>query len=537
MNGTRLSIAALAVSAVLTGCASVGEVTDYDRDVVKKTQAMQQGPSVAPFVNQTGFGPALRCMDRMFVTYGVRDLSVLVEDVPDETKKVSAGGKDMIISAVSEMTRRSRAIRLIAFSAKDATLRLTQGFEASGRLSRAKEDISYMIRGSISQFDDSMVKKQGDAGLTLGPVSGGVARQGSASILGLDLNVIRLADLALVPGVTSKNSVIVTQTGSGADGAIGYKKFGLNFNFVLSRTEGKAQALRTLAELASIELLGRLVKVPYWQCIGGDPKNPEVAGEILDWWEAMAAEPQTLVRYLQLQMGTRGLYEGPVNGVVDPSLLRAISIYQRAMGMSASAELDVEFFKRYLAADHEAIEKIAAKIAAAEPPAAPPPSAPAPATKSSRTEPAPAPKRTEPPKAQAVVAPRVVVDSLRGRDASYRPGEAYEIAVTVDADAHLYCYLIDENRRLNAFFPNPSVRSSRVPAGSRIVFPGSAPFRFVANGRGVPETIACYAATRSLGQSPLAAIRTVRDTEFLTREFKRLAGPQTGVGTYDVKIK
>lgn len=520
MNASRLSIAAVTVSAVLGGCASVGQVTDYDGDVVAKTQQMQKGPSVTPFANQTGFAKALRCMDRTFVTFGIRDLPVLVEDLPDETKKVAAGGKDMIISAVSEMTRRSRAIRLIAFSAKDATLRLTQGFEANGRISRVQAGISYMIRGSISQFDDAMVKKQGDAGLTLGPVSAGVAAQGSASILGLDLNLIRLSDLALVPGVTSKNSVIVTQTGGGADGAIGYKKFGLNFNFVLSRTEGRAQALRTLAELASIELLGRLAKVPYWQCVGASASNPEVAAEILDWWESMAAEPQALVRYVQLQMGTRGLYDGSIDGVANPALLRAISIYQRALGMKASAELDVEFFKRYLAADHDAVGKIAARIAAAEPPP--------------RTRPArPLPAQGPGPSAAA----QVSVSSLRGPAASYRPGEAYEVAVSVSADAHLYCFLIDENRKLNAFFPNPAVRSPFVPAGTRIVFPGNAPFRFVANANSRPESIACYAAARSLGTSPLAALSTVRDSQALTREFKRLAGPVIGVGTYDVDIK
>ena len=33
-----------------------------------------------------------------------------IEDVPDSTKKVNASGKDMIISAMSQMTRRSRAV-------------------------------------------------------------------------------------------------------------------------------------------------------------------------------------------------------------------------------------------------------------------------------------------------------------------------------------------------------------------------------------------------------------------------------------------
>ncbi len=59
-------------------------------------------------------------MDYLFIDYGVRDLSMLVEELVDQTKKVNAGTRDMLITAVSDMTRRSRAIRVNAFG-KDAT--------------------------------------------------------------------------------------------------------------------------------------------------------------------------------------------------------------------------------------------------------------------------------------------------------------------------------------------------------------------------------------------------------------------------------
>lgn len=72
------------------------------------------GPSAgAPRLNATSFAPALRCMDDMFKNFGARGTSVVLEDIPDATTKVKVGAKDMFMSATSQMTRSSRAVRLI----------------------------------------------------------------------------------------------------------------------------------------------------------------------------------------------------------------------------------------------------------------------------------------------------------------------------------------------------------------------------------------------------------------------------------------
>ncbi|MEZ5657467.1 MAG: hypothetical protein R3E83_02755 [Burkholderiaceae bacterium] len=75
-------MAGLALTASLAACAATAPVTDYDKDVAKRADATRASLSNAPQQNRTGFGPALRCMDFMFLTYGVSDLSVLIEDIP-----------------------------------------------------------------------------------------------------------------------------------------------------------------------------------------------------------------------------------------------------------------------------------------------------------------------------------------------------------------------------------------------------------------------------------------------------------------------
>jgi hypothetical protein len=530
-------MAAAVAAALAMGCASVEKAADFRADVVKRSEDMRTGPSQAPRLTETSFAPALRCMDILFMTYGVKDLVVLVEDIPDRTMKVNAGGKDMIISAVSQMTRRSRAVRLIAFSASDNTLR-----EVLERLAIQPDQMpSFVIRGSVSQFDESMVRKQGDAGLVLGPLSGGAAKQAGSSLMGLDLNMIGVPSLALIPGVTSKNSVLVMREGVGADAELELKKFGMNFNFSLARSEGNSGALRALAELATIELFGKLAYVPYWTCLGTNDRDPAVQAEISDWWETLVADPPRLFRFLQTQMKARGIYEGELNGVPDEPLLGAVQIYQRAMGLPANAELDFDFFKAYLATDHVKIqkaaqaeyEKLPASAKAAAQPAAAQAQAEAPKGAAPQSGAGAAPGGG----AQPAAASALTVASARGPGYVYRRGEAFQVDVAVDRDLFLYCYLVDENRKVNQFFPNPVQTSPAVKGGTRLSFPGNLPFRFVANSKGMQETVACFGAPATVGTQPLAGIQQARDIDELASAFQRVAGPRFVIGRYDVKVQ
>lgn len=543
----------LVATAALAGCATV---TDYNKDVVKRANDSGKGPQEAPALNATGFGPALRCMDITFLNYGVQNLTVLIEDVPDSTKKVNASGKDMIISAMSQMTRRSRAVNLMAFSINDQTLGAVIGLGTRNKLVETPPD--FTIRGSVSQFDENVVRKQGDAGLGIGAVSAGYAKQGTASVLALDLSVINTNTLNLIAGVTSKNSVLVLKSGTGADGEVNTRKFGLNFSFVLSQSEGTAQALRTLSELAAIELVGKLTKIPYWNCLGAKDDDPGVISEITDWWETMAANPVSLIAYFQQQMIARQLYKGEIDGEVDDALLHAIGIYQQAMGRQASSTLDFEFFRDYLRTDHAKTQIKAVALLKDNPaPSLPPvagaardPGGTGAAASAGAAAAIPvavksagaaaslvSPASTTTPVPPPGELPFVYVAGVQGRDTIHRRGQPFEVDVAVDQDSNLYCYLLDENRRVNQFFPNPAQPNPLVKGGTRMQFPGQLPFRFVASARGATESIACFATATAVGPEPLEILPIARSTDEIKAAFLRLSGPRTGMGVYDVKLR
>src|SRR6185437_14385910 len=98
------------------------------------------------------------------------------------------------------------------------------------------------------------------------------------SVISVDLNLGKLVTRQILPGMSASNSIAVVRSGKGADlgGVIGQGggQAGLTFSVALDQSEGFHQAVRNLIELSSIEVLGKLARVPYWQCLKIDQTNP-----------------------------------------------------------------------------------------------------------------------------------------------------------------------------------------------------------------------------------------------------------------------
>lgn len=478
----RLALPFAAAAAMLAGCSAL----EVQKETIEKTNAARIGPEQAPFRSITGFSGALRCMDNMFIDYGVRDVSMLVEDILDQTKKVNAGTRDMLITAVSDMTRRSRGVRVVAFG-KDATNVIS--FLASAQRQSAYEVIpQYDIKGSVSQFDENVIRNQKDVGIGFSPFANlGVARDAASSVIGLDLSVLTTDDMSVLPGVTSRNSVVILKAGRGADADAAYHKFGVNFSMTLSKSEGQTQALRGLVELAAVELMGKLTKTPYWTCLGATPEtNEEVKLEIADWYYAMSATRVELIAYFQNQLRRRGYYQGPIDGEFNPAIDQAIANYRAALGLSKEATLDEAFFKAYLATDHNKIARPAQASVYVAP--APAPVAQAPAVAAA---PIVAP-------AAAAAGPFKLLLAAANNQTSFARGEPISLVVQPTRDAYVYCYLQDENAKITRFYPNRFAKDPLVPAAKPLAVPGQMRFQLVMNSKGVKETIACFATQRDV---------------------------------------
>jgi len=233
----------LLAAALLTACAA--PLPPVKKDVA----AAAAPPQSAPQRNVTGFSDALRCMDNLYLAYGTRDVSVLLEDLTDTTKKVSAGTRDMMMSAISDMTRRSRAIQVVAFG-QDANnvVAFLNSAQQRGAFAVVPQ---FDLRGSITQLDESVLRRQADGGVSIGSaLSVGSSRSRQLNVLGLDVAMVRTSNLTLVPGVVSKNLTTIIKEGDALDSQSTISKVGINFSTSFQRTDGTAQALRNMVELS-----------------------------------------------------------------------------------------------------------------------------------------------------------------------------------------------------------------------------------------------------------------------------------------------
>jgi hypothetical protein len=433
------------------------------------TRAAVAPPASVPQRNVTNFSDALRCMDKLYISYGVRDVSVVLEDLSDATKKVSAGTRDMMMSAISDQGRRSRAIEVIAFG-QDANNAVAFLANAQKRSAFAVVP-RYDLRGSITQLDEGVIKRQADGGFSLGGLLGtGASTSRQFNVLGLDVALADTARLALVPGVVSKNLTTLVKEGDALDSQATFSKIGINFSTSFQRTDGTAQALRNMVELSSVELFGRLLKLPYWSCLGTDASNPEVMNEIEDWFIGMERSGE-LTPYFQTQLRNRGFYDGPADGNVTPALREAVAAYRAAVGMGATAAVDLAFFTRFL-----------------EGPFPPAPQVPF----SSVPEPV-----------KTVAAARIGLKLLPETG-----GAAGDLAFSVhsDAPAYVYCYARSAGGVLQRIFPNRFVNDPRIEPSKPILLPGSQGFKLIPGESGTVP-VACFAASREIYNDVPAALR------------------------------
>lgn len=501
MATTNKKLLLALVPALFWGCASVEEVK---KEVVEDAQALRRGPVSAPQKNYTNMQDSLRCMDRLFLENGIRDLVVLTEDIVDNSRKMQVGARDMLISAVSDMTRRSRAVRLITFGADQVNL--VNWLNASGTNNRVytfKPDFS--IRGSISQMDDNLTNRRQGAGASLGPISYDKSNDSSAAVLGMDLAIISTQTMELLPGVTSRNSIVLLKEGEGSGGglagSVSKQRFGVNFDFSFNRNEGSAQAVRTLVELATIELFGKLTRVPYWSCLGVNDQHPVVLEEIGDWFFTLEREGK-VVPYVQNQLRIRGVYRGPVDGSLNPEFVAVVPHARKALGLRPEGDLDEPFFAglinlktKGLGIPAETVAHLTtqqfnqrndARVANSRNTIA----------KNSRKT-----RSINDAPEQANQSP-AAMNAVLGKPAPLTvnippvaPGAEVPLAIKSNQTSFAYCYYQDAPNQWMRVFPSRYVPDSLVQAGKPVDITGGAKLQIKAGAKNQPEKLACFNAS------------------------------------------
>lgn len=432
----------------------------------------------------TNFSPALRCMDDKLFQLGVRDVTLMMEEMRDATQKVPISARDMMTSAIADMTRRSRALQLSVFGSDQqnlaALLQQMQKQSAFQVLPR------FALRGGVSQLDDGVERKAGSVGVTLGSFFG--VRSGGdtkLSVLGFDAALVDTERMTLVPGAASKNQAIITSrdTGTGdGEARITNPAFSVSFSFATGRAEGPSQAARNMVELALVELTGKLLRIPYWQCLGVPDTDAEVQREMEDWFLSM--EGEELRAHLQERLRERRYYNGPTDGSESAEFTEALARYRKALNLPADAPIDLDFFRKFVTVTTPRGPLTVRRAAAAGEPAARPASAAAVAA-TAPTGGASAAAATE-----GTATPAVQIKLARAAD----PRSPFGLSVESSQAGYLYCYAQDPGtQKIVRIFPNRFVGDPRVSASAPIRIPGKG--RFVLKGS---ARYACLHAPREV---------------------------------------
>ncbi len=448
-------------------------------------------PQAAPVQNISSFSTSLACMDKLFLAYGIRDIRITTKGIPDATREIYTGTREMLISAFSAMSVRSKA-----FTYVDREI-WREDYPYNPELSLVP---NYYIRGAITQLDESVVSESVGGGVGFEANRVGASADQVISLVSVDLNVGETLSRQILPGVTARNSIAVRKRGVAGDARGVIEKASLSFNVSFNRSEGMHQAIRTLMDLSAIEVAGKMTRTPYWQCLGLDQTNMEIEREMRNWFDRMGDEERVL--FVQNALGSLGYYSGPRDGAASPRLTNAIGAYQNAKGLSAMGRIDQALYASLLSEDLRTVSGVPRRKSV-------------PANYS--------------PDAAASKLSILLTDTEE--KTVYEVGSKPVIQARLNGTGYLYCYYQDASGGIAQIFPNRFQPSAAVGGGRLVsIPPNRESFEIVLGLPNALETVQCHASRKDLGPV-LPQMLQVRDLEPMeTRSLQDITRAITATG-------
>ncbi len=454
----------------LVGCSSPLVRPDIDATTDARIAAT---PNAAPTRTITNFTQSLRCMDEKLLQYGISGLLIGAQEVRDPASDVT-GTTDMLMTSLSTMSRKSKAFGIVSLSSDLSDV--AQYHNLHGNQTFRSPD--FFIRLSAPQIDKGVQTNQAGGGVgVLDGVEAQYSRDRIASVISLDMNLGTVGNLQLLPGVYSSNSIAVLRKGSATDLSGEIQKLGAVFRITDDNSEGFHHSIRTLIELGTIEIVGRLTQTPYWECLDIESNNPAVQSQVKDWYVGLTDSDR--ITFTQSKLSAIGLYTGKVDGEESPALRTAIALYKTQQGLIADGEIDFLLYYN-LIADETPVA--AEHVALLQP-----------------TFTAVGDASSEKPLVDLETVQLTPLDfsfktNKAGTNNVFKQGELVELEVKLTTDANVFCYYQQGDGRVVKLFPNRFRPESRVAAGSNTQIPGSDGFQIVTDSAGKTERVMCMAS-------------------------------------------
>lgn len=468
----------LSAIGILAGCAPMNpaknaeyhaQATEINRPVVRPTRSL------------SSFSDSLMCMDHLFRETGMSTVLITSKSIPDYSGKVAVATKEMVVTALSQMSRVSNAFRFVDYEVniaqQDTVQNLTTLLLNNNQI-RLQRPALY-VSGAVAFVDQQVTSNNVDVGTSASRLETGYSNTRRSSVIGLELHLGDFRSRTIIPGLDSANEIVIGSGGQGLDlsGRIG--SYGVQFTVGRDYTQGSGPAIRTLVELAMIELLGKWARVPYWQCLTLEQNHPEFIRQMREWYEdtSPAARSQ-LVRRSLLRRGYL------VNENPDDSALRsALARFQTDERMIVTGVVDFTTYERSLRnfvslTPEGHLQRIGWQASSSS------------ATASND-------KQGQPPEVD------LQVENIMLGRTGFEQGEQIFLSATVSRASYLSCYMRNARNEVIRLLPNATNKSGWVPGSQAIRIPdwmSPAPGFVIDAGLPGQESVGCFASDKNMSE-------------------------------------
>ena len=201
------SLVCIAAAVLLTACATPANVRDDAQ--FQSYASVADRPIARPVRSVSSFSPSLMCMDRLFREAQLPTTLIASKQIPDFSTRVAVATKDMIITALSQMSRLSNAFRYVDYEVdiarQDTVQNLTTILLNNNQIQLQRPAL--YISGAIAFVDQNVLNNRLDLGTSSSRLDTGLSKNRNATIVGLELHLGDFRSRTLIPGLDSANEI------------------------------------------------------------------------------------------------------------------------------------------------------------------------------------------------------------------------------------------------------------------------------------------------------------------------------------------
>jgi len=466
LNRWLLTCSALALT---VGCSTP---MDARRDANFQSYAhITDRPISRPVRSMSSFSDSLQCMDRLLRDAQIPTTLITSKQIPDFSARVPVATKDMIVTALLQMSRTSNVFRYVDYEVdiarQDTVQNLTNILLNNNQIQLQRPAL--YISGAVSFVDQNVLNNRQQIGTSGSRLETGYSQNRNATIIGLELHFGDFRTRTLIPGMDSANEVIIGNGGQGLDLAGRIGEYGWQFNVGRDYAQGSGAAIRTLVELALIELTGKWARVPYWQCLTMEQTHPSFQRQLRDWFdEGTPGIHRTLIHQSLLAKGYIPRQQS-VDALDDLSFRKALARFQADHGMVVTGLIDFTVYERALRdyVSLDAMGRLSRVGWTAKPPEKPSMAYVTPDFRDTTLTPSSSTTGASP----ATRSIDIQVENILLGRTDFELGEQVFLSVTLNQAGFLSCYLSNSTGGIIRLIPNILSSQSQVPGQFAVRLP------------------------------------------------------------------